>query len=406
MYDPCLYAYVHGLMKKALIQLLGEFQRLGSKVVYASLNKIVIVTTKTSAENARVYSDFILKTIKKKDVFRHLILKPTVYWDQLLWMDVRNHGGICGGEVTLNWDMARYLPKFVREQFDLLVYAFITRMQEVRGEQRKVTTGPVLDKVALHKRECQMLRTDFLPEFLDIIKQIQEADPEDIGPFPDLPGSCAEKMSNPALELIKFVCHVFSLVPQLQDAVRLMRQKCLQLVGVSDFSPLAEFWYPGLTCQFILKHISCTYCNDVRDLDLLLLDVASHGAEDGQPTSLGFRCPDCHNEYDLPSIEQQLISLVEKVLLSYQLQDLQCVKCAGIKMEHAREHCKTCASAYELVGIDPQLNSSAGAKASEKKARGTTRAEVVSRLRVLSDLAEYYEFGLLNQVLQWTLSII
>lgn len=63
MYDSSLYAHIHGLMTKTLMQLLTEFTRLGAKVVYATFDRIIIVTTKTSALNAKAWSDFILKTI-------------------------------------------------------------------------------------------------------------------------------------------------------------------------------------------------------------------------------------------------------------------------------------------------------------------------------------------------------
>jgi DNA polymerase epsilon subunit 1 len=87
LFEPALYAYVHGLMKKSLMLLLAEFKRLGSKVVYASFEKIVILTSKTSFANAQVYNDFILKAIKSKDIFLWIDLQPKNYWDELIWMD-------------------------------------------------------------------------------------------------------------------------------------------------------------------------------------------------------------------------------------------------------------------------------------------------------------------------------
>lgn len=42
LFDPSIYGYLHGLMKKVLMQLLSEFKRLGAKVVFANFNKIIM----------------------------------------------------------------------------------------------------------------------------------------------------------------------------------------------------------------------------------------------------------------------------------------------------------------------------------------------------------------------------
>ncbi|KAE9408422.1 DUF1744-domain-containing protein [Gymnopus androsaceus JB14] len=46
MYDPSIHCFVHGLMRKTFVQLLAEFKRLGSHVVYADFSKIVLATSK------------------------------------------------------------------------------------------------------------------------------------------------------------------------------------------------------------------------------------------------------------------------------------------------------------------------------------------------------------------------
>jgi DNA polymerase epsilon subunit 1 len=57
-------------MKKVFWQLVAEFRKLGSRVVFANFNKIIICTTKTNLEDARAYTEFIVGNIRKKDLFR------------------------------------------------------------------------------------------------------------------------------------------------------------------------------------------------------------------------------------------------------------------------------------------------------------------------------------------------
>ena len=46
LYEPALCRMIHKLMKKLFMQLIGEFRRLGSTIVYADFNKIIVCTKK------------------------------------------------------------------------------------------------------------------------------------------------------------------------------------------------------------------------------------------------------------------------------------------------------------------------------------------------------------------------
>lgn len=94
LYDPALAKMIFKMMKKVFLQLLANMKKLGSKVVYANFNKIIICTPKHTKEDAEIYVDYILKNIQKKKLFTFLKLIPKRYWDQLLWMDPANFGGL------------------------------------------------------------------------------------------------------------------------------------------------------------------------------------------------------------------------------------------------------------------------------------------------------------------------
>jgi DNA polymerase epsilon subunit 1 len=93
MYDRSLHRHIEIITKKALLQLMGEFKKMGSKAIYASPSKIMLLTTKSSVGVAYAYANYVVKAIKSKPLFGFLDLSIQEYWDYLLWMDPVNYGG-------------------------------------------------------------------------------------------------------------------------------------------------------------------------------------------------------------------------------------------------------------------------------------------------------------------------
>jgi DNA polymerase epsilon subunit 1 len=48
LYDPALRRTLYNLMKKLFLMLVAEFKRLGSVIIYADFNKIILCTKKNS----------------------------------------------------------------------------------------------------------------------------------------------------------------------------------------------------------------------------------------------------------------------------------------------------------------------------------------------------------------------
>ena len=46
LYEPALCRMIHKLMRKLFMQLVGEFRRLGSSVIYADFTRIILCTKK------------------------------------------------------------------------------------------------------------------------------------------------------------------------------------------------------------------------------------------------------------------------------------------------------------------------------------------------------------------------
>lgn len=94
LFDPALLRMVRGMMKKLFLQLVGELKSLGSTPIYASFNRLLLRTEKTSARDAREYTAYILDVVRRKELFSILHLAPTTVWEHLVWMDPANYGGV------------------------------------------------------------------------------------------------------------------------------------------------------------------------------------------------------------------------------------------------------------------------------------------------------------------------
>jgi DNA polymerase epsilon subunit 1 len=94
LHEPGLHRAIHRMMKKVFLQLMAEFESLGAKVVFATFNKVIINTNKTTRAAAEAYYKYIEATIKSKSLFACLQLNAKEYWEQLLFQDNQNFGGV------------------------------------------------------------------------------------------------------------------------------------------------------------------------------------------------------------------------------------------------------------------------------------------------------------------------
>lgn len=94
MNDASLHRIVYGLMSKLFKKFIAELKALGTHVIFANFGKIIIDTKKYAVDAAEEYLEFILSTIKANDTFRFLQIRKTKIWEQLLWLEKENWGGI------------------------------------------------------------------------------------------------------------------------------------------------------------------------------------------------------------------------------------------------------------------------------------------------------------------------
>ena len=305
MYEPALQRFVHGLMRKTFLQLLAEFKRLGTQVVYADFGKVFLLTTKPEAGSAFAFAKYLVAAANAQELFRHLVLDVTQFWNFLAWMDVANFGGVKVSpevassrdppsnrfEISMDWNIQAFLPGALQPIFERNVASFIFALYSARrgasdgrtplraiynmnidqpGDTIGVTNpAKDLELKAAQKSITQNLTRKLLADIagvkrLQATAALNEEDTAALA-FPELPGA-RDKRNNAVLELVKSVCEVFGLSSENVIEVQVLRRNLLDLLGVREFASEAAFKNP---CEsIVIPTVNCDRCNAIRDIDL------------------------------------------------------------------------------------------------------------------------------------------
>ncbi|CAD6887281.1 unnamed protein product [Tilletia controversa] len=429
LFEPALQRFLHGLMRKVLLQLLAEFKRLGTSIVYASFNRIFLLTNKPTAGSAAAYGRYLMSAVTSRELFKHLTLDIVHYWEYLLWLDVANFGGVISADpdqlelserfdIEMNWNIQVFLPPVLQPRFSSIIGSYIYQLHEnkrkatdlfdrmpLRMVQEQTANGattatglgetevggladavePVKSKEEQFARDLinhtmtrKLLKTvhDIQQEY-DVARPFFESDPQSLATwsFPQLPGSHL-KLRSPTLEFIKNVCAVLSLGGgALASEVQICKRNLLDLIGVREFAPEAEWRNP---CEpFKLGLVICEFCNDDRSMDLCRdADLLNGNTE--------WRCSKCDFPYDRAAIEARLIDVLNGYLSSFALQDLRCMRCGMIRADNMGERC-SCSGGWGLV---------------------TTRREAVHKIRALGTIATWHGFETLKMTVDQVLELV
>jgi len=210
----------------------------------------------------------------------------------------------------------------------------------------------------------------------DIVMHIHAGSSNPDNDFPFLAGSYldAASMGSPALAFVRSVCAVFALDDNIRDETATMRKVLLKFLHVKEFSKEAS--YVDLCQPFVLRNVSCAACHDCRDIDI---------SRDRQLTELGvdggWIChdPSCRQPYDLAMIESRLVEYVQRILVSYNVQDLRCNHCNQIKGGRLQEFCSG-SKDFALTVPDKLIE---------------------NKLLILHNCATIHSMELLRQVVEW-----
>lgn len=402
LYDRSLHYYVQMMSRKALQQLMTDFRRVGSHIVFASANRLLLQTTKAEVGNAYAYSQYILKTVQAKPLFQFLDLEIKEYWDYLAWYDEFNYGGKGCQQVveaenqTLDtimcWQLATFLPTPLQPVFHDWVVEFIELMHArkrptIDGPAPRATQLPLRPLTVDPTEATQILPKSFTkPLYKQVSSFLRRQHTELLHPdlasdyvFPQLPGSHLP-LTNPVLQLVKSLTQVLSLDKTITLEARLLRKELLTLFDIREFSAEATFANPS--ASLCVRGLVCDECTAVRDLDLCrtaeLLPPPAPPSDSANPNPPPpkWKCENCQTPYDRLRIEERLVADVQKMVVDWCTQDLKCRKCSRLRTNEFMEHC---ACAGEWV--------------STRK-----REEIRSRLKVYGNVARFFQLVMLEAV--------
>ncbi|KAK4556442.1 DNA polymerase epsilon catalytic subunit [Recurvomyces mirabilis] len=401
LFDRNLLYYVQIMSRKAFQQLMSEFRRVGSHVVFANAGRLLLQTSKAEVGNAYAYSQYILKTISTKPAFHFLDLAITEYWDYLVWYDEFNYGGKGCTEVVevenqqldtiMHWQMATFLPVILQPNFNDWIVEYIELMHQrkrpagaINGISRP-TQLPIHASVFKSEKDDQTTPGNVLAATISkplqkqiaqlIRRQRTESMHEELVEdwrFPTMPGSHLN-LQNPVLELVKSIMQVLSLDKTITLEARLLRKELLHLFEIREFSADGAFANPSTS--LVVKQLSCAECTIPRDIDLCR--DSGLALDDAQQPVLVAKCDNCGAVYDRLGIEERLLGEVQKMVVQWMTQDLKCKKCSRIRTNDFMDHC-ACAGEWITT---------------------VKRDEMVRTLRVHERVAAFYRLQMLERVL-------
>ncbi|EJF63692.1 hypothetical protein DICSQDRAFT_178966 [Dichomitus squalens LYAD-421 SS1] len=419
MYDTGIHRFVHGLMRKTFIQMLAEFKRLGSHVVYADLSRILLVTSKPPG-TAHAYATYITTAVTSHELFQHVYLHTERFYDFLIFMDEANYGAVvCENPlaieppeelaIEMRWNIQSFLPPAIQADFRAVVRYFLVEFfrtaQKSQGATRvplralqnggapdatprdaaKVEELSACREFVSRKLTRRMLRV--LGGVLDRHRDaLTDEDPSALAQweFPILPGSHLP-LSNPGLELVKFTCAVFALAKEYTLEVGLLKRNLLDLVGVREFASEAAFVNP---CEPLkLSAVPCRHCDSMKDFDfcrdpVLLPSSSSSSGNASAHAQARWLCTKCGGEYDRAGIEFALVRLVHELERRFAQQDLRCARCSQVRADNVSRHCG-CSGAFVLT---------------------MNKADVRRRLRTVVNVALAHGMGRLKECAQTLLN--
>ncbi|XP_062555151.1 DNA polymerase epsilon catalytic subunit 1 [Armigeres subalbatus] len=325
LYDPALRRALNNLMRKLFLQMISEFQRLKAEIIYADFNRILINTGKKTVADAIGYTDYVVQSIRNKELFHSISISYKRAWEILLWIDPANYSGISvpkrpnadgsqseptgeeEAQLQVHWNIAEQLPAEAdcKNNFDSFIIMF---MQKLANGVPPATSVQDLSHVAYGM--VQRMHKNY-----------------------------GRGMEGPALEFIKALCKVLEVNKDIGEELTSLRRNMLHLVGIGDFSDKAVWKEPQKS--YVLSEVICKACNHCRDVDLR--KDGNRAIRDG---GVVWMCPQCNADYDSVELEMRLLEVVERKMMSYTLQDLRCGRCKQIKRENLAEFC-SCAGSFE-----------------------------------------------------------
>ncbi|XP_053408498.1 DNA polymerase epsilon catalytic subunit A-like [Mercenaria mercenaria] len=444
LYDPALRRTLHNMMKKVFMQLMGEFKRLGSNIVYANFNRVILCTKKRRLLDALAYVEYITNSIKTKELFHLIEMSYEQCWEYLMWLDPANYGGIKGKlpseaeveqtapemeedktadsdeeehvveneelnksdsddepEIEMNWNIMQFLPEAgaCQTNFNMIVAGYILSVySNFQEEQQRLTPGNTPVRRRNNSSQTQaLLDASTTPSAVSFAQNL-------------IQGDLAQQMFSLTQKIHKklsgnrsnnnmseeFPRPPGSHLPLNDPALEFVKYICKVLSLDSNITiqvaklqrdllkliGIGEFSPDAQFKDPCLSYVlSEVICKTCNHIRDLDLCRDPYLSQSGG--SAVWSCIQCKTEYDLAEIEQSLIDSVHRKSMGNVLQDLECVKCHQIKDSNMRTYC-TCAGEYRnTVTVD----------------------DLGKQLRTFKGIASHNNMVLLQETVEWILKL-
>lgn len=140
--------------------------------------------------------------------------------------------------------------------------------------------------------------------------------------------------------------HAFGLGDSFQVATAALMRNLLTSLHAKEFSPeVTQGIEPSLV--LVIPDVICENCQTSNDLDICREHLLNQQTEDNElQQSENWECSSCQHALCKTSLERRLIELLNRRIVSYQMQDLRCRACKMVSNQLIPQNC-TCTGNFE-----------------------------------------------------------
>jgi len=418
LHDPALHRILNTLMHKLFLHLVSEFKRMGSIIVYANFNKIVVCTKKRRVEDAISYVQYIVNSILGKELFHSIDISFSQCWEYLMWLDPANHAGVKatlpkdikpsqesentekedkdsdeeneeddrsaaekenaeedeGPVIEMNWNMAEYLPEWCGAQtsFNNVIASYISAVFDKLQEESSLHAPgatPIKRKSSQSQSQAKQVAAaagNTLQGYVDFAQGL-------------ISGELAQKLYFITQKISKKGTNTHE-----DDRLE------IQILMASKEQSIPALEFVKSICKVLSLDTNVTeQVNKLRRDLLKLLNVGEFSAQalwkdpcvsyvlpevicracnhcrnidlckdPHKSTENGVRswlCPVCNTKYASSEIEHLLLALVQNSSMGYVLQDTVCDRCHNIKQPNMSQYC-TCGGRFATLVKRPDFS--------------------------------------------------
>jgi len=162
LYDPALHLLVQKYIKLVFLEFICELRKLGVEIIYASLYRLILGTSRQTLQGAIDHFNFIKKTINKNPIFKWITLNAKNYFDVVFWKDPFNFIGIPASfehpsndndiskKVKALWNIAVFFPKAVKRHFFVFILDYVIQLYKNKPKTLDPASEKVLSDVKIY----------------------------------------------------------------------------------------------------------------------------------------------------------------------------------------------------------------------------------------------------------------